>query len=124
MRINEVAQVIGWGKTRTHRAIVTGEIPAVMVSQGPSRRCWRVRPSALEKWIDSRDIPKGKPGRHLVSGQEKGPGYRPGPLPHGSNSVTINIPRTDRETKTPRIRRHVGELLTHRMGNGAANLLQ
>jgi excisionase family DNA binding protein len=59
MRIHEVAQIIGWGKTRTHRAIASGEIPAILVSQGPRRRCWRVRPSQLEKWIEAREIGQG-----------------------------------------------------------------
>ncbi len=55
LRLHEVAQIIGWGKTRTHQAIASGEIPAVLVSKGARRKCWRVRPSQLEDWLKSRE---------------------------------------------------------------------
>jgi hypothetical protein len=56
LNLKEVASIIGWGKSRTHKAVATAEIPALIVSRGSRRRCFRVRPTELEKWLRAREV--------------------------------------------------------------------
>lgn len=56
MTLKEVGEIVGWKKSRMHRAAATGEIPAILLNSQRRRRSWRVRPSDLENWIKTREV--------------------------------------------------------------------
>jgi hypothetical protein len=56
LTLKETGEILGWRKTRIHRAAATGELPAILLSKGPRRRSWRIRPSDLEKWLREREV--------------------------------------------------------------------
>ena len=52
----EVAEILNLRRSKTHHMIASGEIPSVIVSQGAHRRVFRVRPSALMRWMKQREV--------------------------------------------------------------------
>ncbi len=56
MNLREFGELVGWKKSRVHRAVATGEVPAILLSKGERRRSWRIRPSDAERWIKSREV--------------------------------------------------------------------
>jgi hypothetical protein len=56
LTLREVGEILGWRKSRMHRAVTSGEIPSILLSSGARRRSWRVRPSVLEKWVKEREV--------------------------------------------------------------------
>lgn len=52
----EVGEVLGLRRSKIHQMLASGEIPSVVVSRGSRRRVFRVKPSELEKWMDSREV--------------------------------------------------------------------
>lgn len=52
----EVGEILKLRRSKIHRMIATGEIPSVIVSQGPQRRVFRVKPSELAKWMKQREV--------------------------------------------------------------------
>ena len=55
----EVGEILNLRRSKIHRMMASGEIPSVIVSQGPSRRVFRVKPSELVKWMKQREV--GRP---------------------------------------------------------------
>ncbi len=56
----EIGEIIGLRRSKIHRMLASGEIPAVIVAQGACRRVYRVRPSALQKWLADREVKNGR----------------------------------------------------------------
>jgi excisionase family DNA binding protein len=52
----EVGEILKLRRSKIHRMIASGEIPSVIVSQGPHRRVFRVKPSELAKWMKQREV--------------------------------------------------------------------
>ena len=50
LRINEVAEIIGMGRSKTYMLVASGEIPSVYIGGSKSRRVPR---AALDRWIES-----------------------------------------------------------------------
>ena len=56
LNAREVAEILGVKKTMVYRLLSEGTIPTVNITDSPCRRTLRVRPSALQKWIEEREI--------------------------------------------------------------------
>ena len=52
----EVGEILNLRRSKIHQMIASGEIPSIIVSQGPRRRVFRVKPSELAKWIKKRKV--------------------------------------------------------------------
>ena len=52
----EVGEILNLRRSNIHQMIASGEIPSIIVSQGPRRRVFRVKPSELAKWIKKRKV--------------------------------------------------------------------
>jgi len=50
----EVGEILNLRRSKIHQMIASGEIPSIIVSQGPRRRVFRVKPSELAEWIKKR----------------------------------------------------------------------
>ena len=52
----EVGEILNLRRSKIHQMIAGGEIPSVIVAQGPRRRVFRVKPSELAKWMKQREV--------------------------------------------------------------------
>jgi len=52
LRIPEVAETLGIGRTKIYEMIATGELPTVRVG-----RAVRISVSTLQKWVEAREQP-------------------------------------------------------------------
>lgn len=52
----EVGEILSLRRSKIHQMIACGEIPSVIVAQGPRRRVFRVKPSELAKWMKQREV--------------------------------------------------------------------
>ena len=52
----EVGEILNLRRSKIHRMIASGDIPSVIVAQGTRRRVFRVKPSALSRWMEAREI--------------------------------------------------------------------
>jgi excisionase family DNA binding protein len=52
----EVCEILNLRRSKIHRMISSGEIPSVIVSHGARRRMFRVKPSALLRWMKDREV--------------------------------------------------------------------
>lgn len=50
LRVPEVAQTLGLGKTKVEQLIATGVLPAVRIG-----KCVRISAKTLEKWIEQQE---------------------------------------------------------------------
>ena len=53
---SQVAEVLNLKKSTVHRLLAEGSIPSVPVTGSQRRRSFRVKPSVLQKWIESREV--------------------------------------------------------------------
>jgi len=49
-------EILQLKKSAINRLLATGQIPSLLVTDGQKRRAFRVRPSDLEKWLNSRRV--------------------------------------------------------------------
>jgi predicted site-specific integrase-resolvase len=56
LNAREVAEFLGVKKTMVYRFLGDGPIPTVNISDSPCRCTLRVRPSALQNWIEKREV--------------------------------------------------------------------
>lgn len=90
LTVDEVAELMRVSSKTVMRAIASGHLEASQVTQG--RGGWRVRPQAIEAWLDSRSN-RARPVRPLdnvrrVETQTPTP-RRPGRAPRTSGSGTL-----------------------------------
>lgn len=52
----DIAEILGFRRSKVNRMLATGEIPSLIVSQGERRRAFRVKPSELSRWLKSREV--------------------------------------------------------------------
>jgi excisionase family DNA binding protein len=52
----ELGEILNLRRSKIHRMLTSGEIPSIIVSQGTRRRCFRVKPSDLQRWLKTREV--------------------------------------------------------------------
>ena len=65
LSIEQVADVLGVGRSTVTRMINGGDLPAVLVRSGKRKKLYRVREQALERWITARE-------REMLKGAKRG----------------------------------------------------
>ena len=51
LNIDDVAEILGCGRSTVMRLIEAGDLAAVLVRSGKRKRLFRIRPEGLERWI-------------------------------------------------------------------------
>jgi len=52
----QLIEILDLKRSKIHQMLASGEIPSVIVSHGPRRRVFRVKPSALLQWMKQREV--------------------------------------------------------------------
>jgi hypothetical protein len=56
----DLQEILKLKKSATYRLLATGVIPSLIITNSGRRRCFRVRPQDLEKWLKSREVRRGR----------------------------------------------------------------
>jgi excisionase family DNA binding protein len=55
LSVEQIAETLGVSRQTVMRLICEGSLPAVCLRSGRRKKVWRVRPEALERWLNQKE---------------------------------------------------------------------